>query len=71
MTSTDMRDFLIRHRLDSRTFSGILGVTPAAVDHWTTGYRGISLTVSRLCKTFDKYPQLLREFGVSDAKRPG
>ncbi len=65
MTNKEMREFLVRHKLDNRTFAGILGVTPSAVDHWCSGVRNVSLTMSRLCKTFDKYPGLLKDFGRS------
>lgn len=54
---------MTKHNLDERTLAGIIGVTPGGVSHWMTGKRTISLTVSRLVKTFDKYPQLLKEFG--------
>lgn len=62
MNNTELRDFMNRHHLNSKIFSSIVGVTPSAVDHWLSGKRNISLTISRLCKTFDRYPQLLKEF---------
>lgn len=71
MTGIDLREFMNRHQMNSRELSGVIGVTPSAVEHWCSGKRTISLTVSRLCKTFDRYPQLMAEFGtpVEDVKR--
>lgn len=63
MTGSELKTFLNKHNIDERTFAGVIGVTVGGVSHWTTGKRTISLTVSRLVKTFDKYPQLLKEFG--------
>ena len=62
MTGTDLKAFMGRHHLDDRTLAGVIGVTPGTVNHWTVGRRSISLTVSRLLRTFDKYPQLIKEF---------
>lgn len=69
MTSIELKAFMAKHNLDERTFAGILGVTLGSVNHWRTGRRQMSLTVSRLVRTFDKYPGLLKEFGVASPGR--
>lgn len=63
MTSADLKEFLKRHNLGDTQFAELIGVTPMAVYHWLTGKRNISLTVSRLCRLFDKRPDLIAEFG--------
>lgn len=62
MTPNELRDFMNRHHLNSKSLSVIIGVTPSAIEHWLSNKRSISLTVSRLFRTFDRYPQLLKEF---------
>lgn len=63
MTKTELESFLQRHDLKDAEFASLIGVTPMAVNHWLSGRRAISLTVSRLCRLFDKRPELLNEFG--------
>lgn len=63
MRSEELRAFMRKHNLDERTLAGIMGCTPGSVNHWLVGRRAMSLTMSRLVRTFDKYPQLMKEFG--------
>mgnify|MGYP001438158829 CR=1 FL=1 len=63
MTPNELEGFLKRHHLSNVQFAKSLGVTQMAVIHWLTGKRSISLTVGRLCRLFDKRPELLNEFG--------
>lgn len=63
MTSNELLDFMMRHGLTVQEFSDLFGVTYGATNHWLTGRRTISLTVSRLCKLFDAHPELMQEFG--------
>jgi DNA-binding transcriptional regulator YiaG len=62
MSSEDLQKFMRKHGLSEDEFAQILGLTPGAVRHWTTGIREISVTTTRLIKMFDKYPTLLKEF---------
>lgn len=62
MTKTELKKFLERHRLAPSQFAELIGVTPMAVSHWLNGTRGVSLPISRLCRLFDKYPDLIGEF---------
>lgn len=62
MTSDELEAFLTRHELTNTDFAKLLGVTEMAVRHWLLGKRAISLTVSRLCRLFDKRPALINEF---------
>lgn len=63
MTGAELKTFLQRHNLGDSQFAELIGVTPMAVYHWLSGKRSISLTVSRLCRLFDKRPELIGEFG--------
>ncbi len=62
MNKSEIKAFLIRHGLSEYDFADLIGVTQPAVNHWMTGRRAISLTVSRLCRTFDRKPELMKEF---------
>jgi len=62
MRPEELKDFMNRHGLSAAEFSEILGTTKKAVQWWLSGDREISVTNTRLIKTFDKYPQLLKEF---------
>ncbi len=65
MSKSDFQTWLKHHDLTYEMFAKVIGVTPMAVHHWLTGYRTMSLTVTRLCRLFDRYPALLEEFGKS------
>jgi plasmid maintenance system antidote protein VapI len=62
MSSKELEEFLNRHKLSITAFAELLGVTFMAVTHWLQGKRSISKTISRLCKLFDKHPELMKEF---------
>jgi len=62
MTKEELEAFLKRHALDHEEFAELLGVTRQAVWHWLNEERSISLTVGRLCRMFDRKPELMREF---------
>lgn len=63
MTASELKAFLKRHTLAPDEFAKLIGVTHMAVLHWLHERRAISLTVGRLCKIFDKHPELMRKFG--------
>ncbi len=62
MTREEMIEFLKRHRLSAAELADILGVTPMAINHWCYGVRNISKPMGRLCRLFDKHPELMEEF---------
>lgn len=62
LTDEELRTFMNKHGLADKELGQILGVTLQAVRLWLGGSRSISVTVSRLVRLFDKYPQLLKEF---------
>ncbi len=62
MTPNDLRNFLNKYALSREDFADLLGVTASAVSHWLDGRRSMSLTLTRLCKLFDKRPELMGEF---------
>lgn len=70
MSPSDLNGFLKRHGLNYRTFAELIGVTEGGASHWMTGRRSIPLSVARLCKLFDRYPDLMREFGKEAKKCP-
>ena len=63
MNSEELKAFLNKHKLNDTRLAEVLGVSQPAVNMWLNGHRGISKPISRLLKTFDKYPQLIQEFG--------
>ena len=71
MNRKELVVFLATHELNNEEFAELLGVTRQAVHHWMVGTREISLTVSRLCKMFDKRPELMSEFRGEVRKRFG
>lgn len=62
MNKDSLREFLVRHKLGPDELAKIIGVSHMAVLHWLDGRRSISLTVNRLCRLFDRHPELMREF---------
>jgi len=64
MTPAQLNEFLNRHAMSAGQLATVIGVTPMAINHWLFGRRSVSLTVARLLRTFDKYPGLIKEFGV-------
>lgn len=65
MKKDELRSFLQRHNISPTAFAEVVGVTRVAVLHWLSGRRTVSLTISRLCRLFDKSPDLLKEFGAA------
>jgi len=63
VTSSELELFLHQHQLTYTELAALLGVSSQAVYQWLQDKRSISLTVSRLLKLFDKYPQLMEGFG--------
>jgi len=64
MTPEELKRFMTKHNFNNYTLADLLGVTRQGVDHWTSGTRPMSKTITRLLKVFDKYPQLLQEFAA-------
>lgn len=64
MTPNELMNWLGRHGIRQQDFANLIGVTPMAVNNWTSGRRSISLTIVRLCKLFDRKPELLKEFAA-------
>jgi DNA-binding transcriptional regulator YiaG len=64
MNGSEIKAFLERHQLTVDQFAEIIGVTPAGIYHWVQGRRLMSLTVARLCRLFDRRPELLKEFAA-------
>lgn len=62
MNSQDLDAFLKKYQLDPADFADMLGVSPAAVDHWLKGIRSIAKPYGRLVRLFDRHPELMREF---------
>lgn len=63
MTAEELKTFLERHKLSQCEFARLMGVTYVAVYHWTNNRRAVNRVTARLCRLFDKYPQLMKEFG--------
>lgn len=62
LTSEELKLFMDKHGISIKELSSILGITIQAVRLWLSGDRGISLTVTRVIRMFDKHPQLIRDF---------
>jgi len=62
MTASELKAFLSRHNLSPAKFATVIGVTPGSVNHWLLGRRTPSLTVARLCRLFDRQPELMGKF---------
>lgn len=65
MNKNELEEFMKRHGLNDTDLADILGVTPMAIHHWLSGRRGMSLTISRLLRLFDRNPDLIREYIAS------
>lgn len=63
MTPDEFKLFLLTQGLTILDFAELIGVKFATVDHWCHGRRSISVTIVRLCKLFERRPELMREFG--------
>lgn len=63
MTPREIMVWLNKHGIRQQDFATLIGVTPMAVNHWTSGRRSVSLTVVRLMREFDKNPKMMEEFG--------
>ena len=63
LTIKELMAFMQVNGLSKREFANILGVTIQALDLWLDGKRNFSVTNTRLIRAFQKYPQLLGEFG--------
>ena len=64
LTPKELIAFMHHYGISKRELSEILGVTIQAVTFWLKGKREISLTITRLVRLFEKYPQLIREFPI-------
>lgn len=62
----ELIDFMNKNGISRTELADILGVTHQAVSLWLTGKRDISITITRLIKIMQKYPQLIREFKNGD-----
>lgn len=62
LTGEELQAFMNKHGFAIHDFAQTVGVTTQAARLWVSGSRGISVTVSRLVRLFDKYPQLIKEF---------
>jgi len=62
MTKEQVQEFLNKHGMSDSDLAILIGVSPQAVWMWAHGKRDMSLTVSRLCRLFDRKPELMREF---------
>lgn len=62
MTPEELNQFLGRHQMSTDDLAGILGVTKPAVDHWVTRRRKVPVTVAKVLRLFEKYPQLMTGF---------
>jgi DNA-binding transcriptional regulator YiaG len=63
MSPEQIREFIKRHGLTTRTFAELLGVTSVAVTNWLDDKRALSLPMARLLRMFDKHPELMKDFG--------
>ena len=62
LTIKELNEFMNKNGLSRNELADILGVTYQAISLWLNGKRDISLTISRLVRIMQKYPQLIREF---------
>ena len=58
----ELLDFMNRRGISEKELGEILGVTIQGVKLWLSDKRKINLTITRLVRLFDKYPQLIKEF---------
>ena len=62
MNAMDLQKFLTKHKMEYSQLADLIGLTPAAVNHWLTGARSIAKPYGRLLRLFDRHPQLMSEF---------
>lgn len=62
MSSDEVVQFRMRHKLGEKGLADILGVTFQAVRLWEQAKRGVPTTQIRLMKLFDRHPELMAEF---------
>lgn len=62
MSKTELKAWLLIHKMDAMGLAKLLGVTYMAVVHWVDGRRSVSLTVSRLLRFFNRHPEMIKEF---------
>lgn len=62
LSAQELKDFMKRHGFSEKEMAEFLGKTVQGIKLWLQGQREINVTVSRLLKLMDKYPQLIREF---------
>jgi len=62
LTAKELKGFMELNGISVGEMSEILGVTPNAVKHWINGRRDISMTVTKVIRMFETYPQLIRVF---------
>lgn len=63
MTVEELQRCLIQLQLSPAHLATLLGLTPAAVDHWINGRRKIPMPMARIIRILLKYPGLLQEYG--------
>lgn len=62
LTHKQVEKFMNTHGFSQKDFAEFLGVTEQAVKLWTTGQREFSVTNSRLIRTLEKHPRIMKEF---------
>jgi len=62
LTIKELMEFMDKNGLSKNELADILGITYQAISLWLNGKRDISLTVTRIVRIMQKYPQIIREF---------
>jgi len=62
MSASELNAFMKKHGFSDDSLADLLGVTLQAVRLWVRSQREISVTVTRLLRMLDKYPQMIQVY---------